>query len=85
VLGQLITPEQAAEYRRAYDVNSAAATRILGSVTTRKLETGQIATAERIRSFLQQASEARANDWSLAASLARRAAVLARELAERLQ
>jgi hypothetical protein len=85
VLGQLITPEQTAEYRRAYDVNSAAANRLLNSFTTRTLEQEQVEAVARIRSFLQQATEAKSTDLSLAASLARRAAVLARELAERLQ
>jgi hypothetical protein len=85
VLGQLITEEQKAEYRRTYDESAGEATRLLTSFSTRKLMKDQLDTVARIRSFLQQATEARATDWSLAANLARRAAVLARELAQRLQ
>ena len=85
VLGQLMTEEQKAEYRRAYDTHASEANRILLSVSARKLVKDQFEAVTRIRSFLQQAGEARATDWSLAANLARRAAVLARELAERLQ
>jgi hypothetical protein len=80
-----MTEEQKAEYRRAYEANTTEATRVLLTVSARKLVKEQLETVTRIRSFLQQAGEARATDWSLAANLARRAAILARELAERLQ
>ena len=85
VLGQLMTEEQKAEYRRTYDAHAGEANRILLSVSAKKLVKDQLEAVTRIRSFLQQAGEARATDWSLAANLARRAAILARELAERLQ
>jgi hypothetical protein len=85
VLGQLETEEQRAEYRRAYEDSSSEADRLLLSFSSRKLAKDQFEAVARIRSFLQQAADARANDWSLAASLARRAAILARELAERFQ
>jgi hypothetical protein len=80
-----MTNEQKAEYRRAYDAHASEANRILLSVSARKLVKEQIETVTRIRSFLQQAREATATDWSLAANLARRAAILARELADRFQ
>jgi hypothetical protein len=85
VLGQLITEEQKAEYRNTYDANASEANRLLLSFSARKLVKEQLETVTRIRSFLQQAAEARSSDWSLAANLARRAAILARELAERLR
>jgi hypothetical protein len=85
VLGQIMTEEQKAEYRRTYETNTSIATRILSSFSTRKPPGEQMETLARIRSFLQQAAEATATDWSLAASLARRAAILATELAGRLE
>jgi hypothetical protein len=80
----LISSEQKAEYRRAYEADASEATNILLSFSARKLGKEQVDTVTRIRSFLQQAAEARANDWALAANLARRAAILAREIAGRL-
>jgi hypothetical protein len=85
VLGQLITEEQKTEYRRTYDENASEANRLLASFSAKKLVKEQVDTVGRIRSFLQQAGEAKATDWSLAANLARRALLLARELAQRLQ
>ena len=85
VLGQLITEEQRAEYRRTYDENESEASRILLSFSAKKLLKEQADTVARIRSFLQQAREARATDWSLAANLARRAVILARELSRRVE
>ena len=85
VLGQLITEEQKAEYRRTYDENAGEANRILLSFSAKKLLKDQVDTVARIRSFLQQAGEARSTDWSLAANLARRAVILARELAQRIE
>jgi hypothetical protein len=85
LLGQIMTEEQKAEYRHIYETNAGAANRILSSFAVRKLAGEQLETLARIRSFLQQAAEARATDWSLAANLARRAAVLASELAGRVE
>jgi hypothetical protein len=85
VLGQLITEEQKAEYRRTYHENAGEANRILLSFSARKLAKEQVDTIARIRSFLQQAGEARSTDWSLAANFARRALILARELAQRIE
>jgi Tfp pilus assembly protein PilF len=85
VLGQLISEEQRTEYQRAYEVDTNEANKILLSFSSRKLARDQTDSVTRIRSFLQQAAEARANDWALAANLARRAAILAREIAGRLQ
>jgi hypothetical protein len=85
VLGQMMTEEQKAEYRRMYETNANEANRILSSFSMRKLAGEQVETLARIRSFLQQAAEARMTDWPLAANLARRAAVLAIELAGRIE
>jgi hypothetical protein len=86
----MITEEQQAEYRSAYAADAAEASRLLESFSSDKLLPDkllkeQLDTIARIRSFLAQAAEARASDLSLAANLARRAAILARELAARYQ
>ncbi|MBI4893884.1 MAG: hypothetical protein HY821_24925, partial [Acidobacteria bacterium] len=52
----------------------------LTRLTGRALSRDQAETASRIRSFLSQADEAQAKDPSLAAQLARRAELLARDL-----
>jgi hypothetical protein len=84
-LGQIITEQQKAEYQRTYEVDSGTAGQILASFSARRLARDQMDTVARIRSFLQQAAEARTSDWSLAANLARRAVLLARELAGRIE
>jgi len=85
ILGELMTEEERAQYRHAYEVSAGEANRILSSFSTRKLVADQMETVGRIRSFLRQAADATATDLSLAANLARRAALLANELAARVE
>jgi len=81
VFGQVMSETEKAEYQREYENNSAAARNALASLPGKELAPDQAATISRIKSFLQQASAAKASDWSLAANLALRALLLARDLA----
>jgi hypothetical protein len=81
VFGQVISEKERAEYQREYETNSAAALNVLSSVPRGGLTPDQTSTVARIKSFLQQAAAAKPSDWSLAANLALRALLLARDLA----
>jgi len=80
-----MTEEEKAQHRRTYEANASEANRILSSLSKRKLVADQIETVARIKLLLQQAAEAVATDLSLAANLARRAALLANELTARVE
>lgn len=84
VLGEIVSPEQRQAYERTIAESTAAAQRILNSLGDRKLTRTQQETASRVRAFLGQADEAKASDPSLAAQLARRAALLAEDLEKSL-
>jgi hypothetical protein len=79
-LGQILTEEQKAVYRRSYEVSSETARKTLSSLIARQLTSEQRDTLARVQSFLRQADEAKGRDWSLAAQLARRAELLAQDL-----
>jgi hypothetical protein len=79
-LGEILTDEQKSEYRRVFQQSDSAARKLIDSIASRQLNSEQQDVLSRIRSFLQQASEAAENDWPLAAQLARRAELLARDL-----
>jgi hypothetical protein len=83
--GQIIDPQQQAEFRRAYQESAKAARQALGQLSGRALSRDQADTANRIRSFLSRADEAQAKDPSTAAQLARRAELLARDLLNSLR
>lgn len=78
--GQILTPQQQQDLGRSYQQSSAAARQVLTQMKGRALSRDQAETANRIRSFLLQADEARAKDPATAAQLAHRAEVLARDL-----
>jgi hypothetical protein len=84
-LGEILTDEQKAEYRRTFQQSDSAARQLLSNITGRTLNSDQQDVLARIRSFLEQATEAANSDWSLAAQLARRAELLARDLASTIR
>lgn len=84
-LGEILTDEQKLEYRRSFQQSDSAARQLISTITRHQLTSDQQDVLARIRSFLQQATEAASNDWSLAAQLARRAELLARDLASTIR
>jgi len=78
--GQILTPQQQAEFRRSYRQSAEFARQTLSQLSGRPLSRDQADTANRVRSFLSQADEAQSKDPSAAAQLARRAELLARDL-----
>ena len=83
--GQILTPQQQAEFRRSYQQSAQFARQTLSQLSGRALSRDQADTANRIRSFLSQADEAQSKDPSVAAQLARRAELLARDLLNSLR
>lgn len=78
--GPILTEEQKSEFRNAYEQSISAASDLLAGLAGRQLSSAQQESVARIKSFLDQAREATATNWSLAAQLARRAELLARDL-----
>ena len=78
--GQILTPQQQAEFRRSYQQSAQFTRQTLSQLSGRALSRDQADAANRIRSFLSQADEAQSKDPSVAAQLARRAELLARDL-----
>jgi len=78
--GQILTPQQQTELRRSYQQSAQFARQTLSQLSGRALSQDQADTANRVRSFLSQADEAQSKDPSVAAQLARRAELLARDL-----
>jgi hypothetical protein len=83
--GQILTPQQQTELRRAYQQSAQFARQTLSQLSGRTLSQDQADTANRVRSFLSQADEAQSKDPSAAAQLARRAELLARDLLNSLR
>jgi hypothetical protein len=83
--GQILTPQQQTELRRSYQQSAQFARQTLSQLSGRALSQDQADTANRIRSFLSQADEAQSKDPSVAAQLARRAELLARDLLNSLR
>jgi hypothetical protein len=81
--GQILTPQQAAEANRAYEASAKSARDSLARLAGRALTRDQLDAANRVRSLLKQAEEARSRDPATAAQLARRAEILARDLANK--
>jgi outer membrane biosynthesis protein TonB len=78
--GQILTPQQQTELRRSYQQSAQFARQTLSQLSGHALSQDQADTANRVRSFLSQADEAQSKDPSVAAQLARRAELLARDL-----
>ena len=83
-LGQIFTAEQLREYNRTLDESLERVRRTLAAIAGRSLNAEQTEAANRIRTFLRQAEQAREQDLVTAVNLARRADVLAQDLAARL-
>jgi hypothetical protein len=84
-LGQILTPQQQQEYNQAIDRSIYRAQRNLAAWGGRRLNPEQTLAVERIKTFIQQALEARKTDLLRAKSLAERADVLAEDLLRSLQ
>ena len=79
-LREILTPQQRAELIRNLDQSLAAARESLSRVAGRPMTRDQAETARLATSFAAQAESARSTDLIVAAQLARRAELLAREL-----
>ncbi|HOL71195.1 MAG TPA: hypothetical protein PLA43_18115 [Bryobacteraceae bacterium] len=84
-LEQILTPEQQQAYNDEIDRNIMRAQRTVAALDGRRLSGEQRTYLDRIRTFLQQASEARKSDLFRARNLAERASLLAEDLAKSLQ
>ncbi len=83
-LGQIFTAEQLREYNRALDESLDRVRRVLGTVAGRNLNPELAEIVSRIQTFQKQAEQAREQDLVTAVNLARRADLLAQNLAKRL-
>jgi hypothetical protein len=77
------------EKRRAYlasiEADLGAAQKVLREIEGKPLTRVQNENASRVKAFVQQANDARSTDISGAVQLARRAAILAEELAKSME
>jgi len=83
-LEQIFTAEQSREFNRQLDESLERVRRTLAVLGGRNLSAAQTEAVARIRTFLRQAEQAREQDLVTAVNLARRADVLAQDLAGRL-
>jgi|GEM_PF-1434518 len=81
-LGVLLTAEQRNQYEAEYSRDMASAMDGLVHILESALSPAQKESMNRVRSFMRQAEDAHARDLAAAAQLARRAAVLAQDLAQ---
>ncbi len=84
-LAQLLSPAEAQEYNRIIDRNIYNAQQKLGALNGRQLSGEQKTYYDRIRTFIQQATDARRTDLFRARSLSERASVLAEDLLRSVQ
>ena len=83
-LGQIFTAEQLREYNRALDESLTRVRTVLAAAANKSLTAEQAAVITRIRTFVMQAEQTRQQDLVTAVSLAKRADLLAQDLATRL-
>jgi hypothetical protein len=83
-LGPLFTPEQTREYIKDLDDSLDRVKRALTTLGRKRLNSEQVVTVGRIRTFQKQAEQARQEDLVTAVNLARRADLLAQDLLGRL-
>jgi hypothetical protein len=83
-LGQIIPPEQSREYNRTIDECLDRVRRVVAAMARKNLTPEQAEILNRIQVFQRQAEENRGQDLVIAASLAKRADLLAKDLQERL-
>ena len=84
-LGDILTTEQERQYNSAIDQSLARTQTSLGAIAKHSLTKEQQAVVVQIQNFVQQAQTARISNLPAARSLADRADVLARDLAESLR
>lgn len=84
-LGTILTPTQRAQYQQTLDESLNRAKNLLIQTRGRKLSASQTESATRVRSFIRQAEEIKAQDLTTAVQLARRADLLAQQLAQSLR
>lgn len=84
-LGQIFSGEQRAEYARDLNESLEQVNRILRIAAAKRLSADQKAAVQRIVTFQKQAEDARNRDLVTAVNLARRAGVLAQDLAQTLK
>jgi hypothetical protein len=84
-LGQILSPEEKAQLTRSLDQSVTSARALVARSSGRTLSVDQLETVKMIRALVAQAEAARASDLSVAAQLARRAELLARDLAASLR
>jgi len=83
-LGQIFTADQSRDYNRTLDESLTRVRMVLAATANRRLTADQDRLIVRIRTFVMQAEQAREQDLVTAVSLARRADLLAQDLAGRL-
>ncbi len=83
--GELLTVDQQARLLHACEQSAQAARRALNQAAGHSLNRDQLDMANRVRSFLKQADDAKGTDPSNAAQLARRAETLANSLLSSIQ
>ena len=84
-LTQILTDDEVRRYRGELDEAANSADRILESTARRPLTAKQTEMVQQVRAFLRQAHEQRDADLVTARNLARRAAILARDLQSTLR
>ncbi len=84
-LAEVLTDDRRRQYESDFTRSTARARVTLGQTTGRNLTAAQKQTVERIRTFLQQAEQAKSGDLATAVQLARRADLLAQDLRKSLQ
>lgn len=77
---EMLSPEEKADLTRSCNESLSAARDSLSQVAGRPMARDQIETRQRINSFIIQAESAKQTDLTVAAQLARRAELLARDL-----
>ncbi len=83
-LGQIFTADQLREYNRTLDESLNRVRAVLAAAANRHLTPDQDGVIVRIKTFVMQAEQAREQDLVTAVNLARRADLLAQDLAVRL-
>lgn len=84
-LGEILTDDRRRQYEADFARSQNEAHTMLTRATGRNLTAAQRQTVERIRTFAQQADEARSRDLATAVQLARRAELLAQDLSKEIQ
>jgi len=84
-LGEILTDDRRRQYEADFNRNVSDAQAALKQASTRTLTATQKQSVGRIRTFLQQADQAKSNDLVTAVQLARRADLLAQDLRKSLK